>query len=576
MTPTIRRAGADPAGWVLCGGCDAPVYHRKWEREARVCADCGAHGRLSARARLEALFDPGSAVPIKEHVPTEDVLDFVDRRPYAERLREARARTGMDEAVLCARGTVEGCPVVAAVMDFAFMGGSLGGAVGELVTRAAETAAAERAPFLLVTASGGARMQEGLVSLMQMAKTSAAMARLDEAGVLTVCLLTDPTFGGVAASFATLADVIIAEPGARMGFAGRRVIEQTVRQRLPEHFQTAEFLLERGFIDLIVPRREQRGVLAKLLRVGARAKPDTFGGEPAPVPALPRSGGVVRDPGLLTEPDPWDLVRAARALDRPTALEYIAAVFTDFLELHGDRCSGDCPAIVAGTAWLNGRPVAVVATQKGHDPAELSARNFGMATPPGYRKAQRVMRLAAKLGLPVLTLVDTAGAHPGAQAEEQGQALVIAETIRSLTTLAVPVVAVLTGEGGSGGALALATADRVLSLSGSVYSVISPEGCAAILWQDPAAAPAAARSLGITPRSLLASGVVDGVVPEPPGGAAADPLLTADRIRWALGEALGELDPLTGEELVRGRHDRFRRFGAPSEPPVTALGEVVR
>ena len=469
--------------------------------------------------------------------------------------------------------------MVAAVMDFAFLGGSLGCAVGELITRVAETALAERIPLLLVTASGGARMQEGAHSLMQMAKTSAAMARLDEAGVLSVCLLTDPTYGGVAASFASLADVIIAEPGARMGFAGRRVIEQTIRQRLPESFQTAEFLFERGFVDIIVPRAEQRALLAGLLGLGARPVPERTTSAPRPAaaagPRPVRQDGdpVIRDAAQLEEPDPWELVRRARSLDRPTTLDYCASVFTGFRELHGDRTGGDCTAIVAGTARLDGRPVVVVGTQKGHRPDELARRDFGMATPAGYRKVRRVTGLAAKLGLPVITLVDTPGAHPGAAAEEQGQAVVIAETIRHMTALPVPVVAVLTGEGGSGGALALATADRVLALAGSTYSVISPEGCAAILWQDPAAAPVAARTLGLTPASLLRHGILDGVIPEPPGGAGADPAATAERLRAALVATLDELAPLSGTALVADRRARFRRFGA-SETTVPGEGMV--
>jgi acetyl-CoA carboxylase carboxyl transferase subunit beta len=489
---------------------------------------------------------------------TEDVLNFVDTKPYPTRLAEARKQTGLDEAAVCARGTIHGNAVIAAVLDFRFLGGSLGAAVGELVTLSAETALAERTPLLIVSASGGARMQEGTISLMQMAKTSAALAQLDEAGILTISLITDPTFGGVAASFATLTDVVIAEPGARLGFAGRRVIEQTIRQVLPPDFQTAEFLMERGFIDMVVARQQLRKQLAKLLRVGNfrfRAAADEAQLDPA------RQEWMVRDPRLLPQHDPWDIVRKARALDRPTALDYASLVFTDFQELHGDRVSGDCVALVAGTAWLGTRPVVVIGHQKGHTPAELAQRNFGMPMPPGYRKAARIMRLAAKLALPVITLVDTPGAYPGAKAEEQGQSIAIAESIQLMTSLPVPIIAVITGEGGSGGALALAAANRVLMFANSIYSVISPEGCAAILWQDQAAAPQAAQALGIDARSQLSLGVVDGVLPEPEGGTGADSLLSADHLRAALVSSLAELAPLTARELVSDRRKRFRRFG---------------
>jgi acetyl-CoA carboxylase carboxyl transferase subunit beta len=392
---------------------------------------------------------------------------------------------------------------------------------------------------------------------MQMAKTSIAWAKLDEAGLLTISLITDPTYGGVAASFATLSDVIIAETGARLGFAGRRVIEQTIRQRLPREFQTVEFLYERGFVDLVVPRQSLRAALAKLLRVGSRQTARA-------VPSC--ADPVVRDPGLLVEPEPWQQVRRARELNRPTTLDYLNLAFDGFVELHGDRVSGECPAMVAGLARLGGMPVAVIGQQKGHTPAELSERNFGMPGPDGYRKAARVMRLAAKLGMPVVTLVDTPGAYPGEQAEEQGQAFAIAENLRLMASLPVPVVTVVTGEGGSGGALGIAVANRVLIWEHAVYSVISPEGCAAILWKDPTFGPMAAAALGLTARDLLRLGIVDGVLPEPAAGLGADPVRAADELRAALLASLAGLSTMDATQLVAHRRERFDRFGRPTMP----------
>jgi acetyl-CoA carboxylase carboxyl transferase beta subunit/acetyl-CoA carboxylase carboxyl transferase alpha subunit len=551
----VPAAKPDPTGadrWMLCPRCRSVVYTRRLIRAAHVCPECGRHQPIGAPERLRLLLDPGSVTPLDLPVRDADPLAFVDTKPYPQRIREARARTGLAEAVVCARGTIDGNPVVVAAMDFRFLGGSLGGAVGELITVAAETALADRTPLLIITASGGARMQEGVISLMQMAKTSQALGQLDEAGVLTISLVTDPTFGGVAASFATLCDVIVAEPGARLGFAGPRVIEQTIRQALPAGFQTAEFLLKQGFIDVIRPRTALRPTLARLLAAaGAR---DAANGSAVVDP-------VVRDPGLLPERDPWDVVRLARRIDRPTTMDYLGLMLEEFEELHGDRLSGDCPAIVAGIGRMAGGPVVVVGHQKGHTAAELSARNFGMATPAGYRKAARLLRLAAKLGLPVVTLIDTPGAYPGIEAEERGQAVAIAENLRLLAGLPVPVVAVVTGEGGSGGALALAVADEVLICANGVYSVISPEGCAAILWKDPAAAPAAATALRVDARSLLQLGVVDGVVPEPEGGAGADPPRAATLLRQALLVRLGALAAREPVDLVTGRRARFRRPG---------------
>ncbi|WP_214410566.1 acetyl-CoA carboxylase, carboxyltransferase subunit beta [Sphaerisporangium fuscum] len=545
------------ADWLICSGCRSLVYRRRFADELHVCPSCGHHDRLSAPDRLAMLLDAGSWRLLESRpAPVFDPLGFADSRPYPERIREAREATGLEEAVLCARGAIQGQPVVAAVMDFRFLGGSLGSATGELITRAAETALAERVPLLLVTASGGARMQEGLFSLMQMAKTSQALAELDEAGILTLTLITDPTYGGVAASFTTLTDIMIAEPGARMGFAGRRVIEQTIGQTLPADFQTAEFLLAHGLIDGIQPRRQQRATLGRLLSLGA----------PRP-PAPPADDeAVVRDPGLLQPREAWAAVRLARELGRPTTLDYAGYMLDGFVELHGDRMSADCPAIVGGVGWLDGMPVMLIGHQKGHGTHELIARNFGRATPEGHRKVARLMRTAAKLGIPIVTLIDTQGAEPGLIAEEHGQAIAIAENLRQMSGLKVPMVAVVTGEGGSGGALALGVADRVLACENAVYSIISPEGCASILWRDAAEAPRAAAALRLDARELLRLGLIDGVVPEPAGGAHTEPARAAAHLRAAIRSALAELVPLDGATLVRDRRARFRRHGAQACP----------
>lgn len=547
----LETATAAGTSWMLCPGCAAMIYVKRYERADRVCPECDNHGMLTADQRIELLVDSDSATPVEYAETLADPLGFSDSRPYPERLEQARARTGMSDAVRCVRGTLGGTPVVLAVMDFRFLGGSLGSAVGEAVTTAAEVALAERRPLILVTASGGARMQEGIVALMQMAKTSRALQRLDEAGVLTVSVISDPTYGGVAASFATSTDVIVAEPGARLGFAGPRVIRQTIGQTLPPGFQTAEFLLEHGIVDMICHRSALRDRLIRLVAMTVRsARAYTNDG-----------GAVITDPAALPVVDSWERVRAARKLGRPTTLDHLAGAFEEFVELHGDRMSADCPAMVAGLARLDGVPVVVLGTQKGHTAAELLHRNYGMPTPAGYRKAARVLRLAAKLGLPVVTLVDTAGAYPGITAEEQGQAVAIAENLKLLAGLPVPVVAVITGEGGSGGALALAVADRVLVCENAVYSVISAEGCASILWQDGAAAPRAARALRVDSAALLELGIADAVIPEPEGGADQHPAAATELLRRALRQAVHELRAWSATDLIAHRHTRFRAFG---------------
>ncbi len=271
---------------------------------------------------------------------------------------------------------------------------------------------------------------------------------------------------------------------------------------------------------------------------------------------------MLRDPEEVPDRDAWEAVRLARHPRRPTAADYAGHLLEDFQELHGDRLAADCPALIGGPGRLDGRPVMLIGHDKGGpDLAERKRHHFGMATPAGYRKSARLMRTAAKLGLPVITLIDTPGANPGPDAEIGGQALAIAENLRMMSRLPVPVVAVITGEGGSGGALALAVADRVLVSVNGVYSVISPEGCAAILWKDPGAAPTAAAALRLHARDLLRLGIVDGVVPEPGEGAHEDHAAAAALLGGALTATLDALLPWEPGRLLRERRERFHRFG---------------
>jgi acetyl-CoA carboxylase carboxyl transferase subunit beta len=566
-----ERPEARHRDWVRCPQCGDLIYLPRFLRNLRVCPGCGRHERVTAPDRIEQLLDADSARPVQHGPTVVDPLGFVDRLPYAERLRDTRRRTGLDEAVICVQGEIEGEPVVLVVMDFGFLGGSLGCDVGERIAAAARVARLTGTPLVMVTASGGARMQEGPLALMQMVKTTQAVDELGQAGLLTVTVVTDPTYGGVAASFATQADVILAEPGAHLGFAGPRVIAQTIGGQLPPNFQTAEFLHERGLIDAVIPRHALRATLAQLL-AAVRSDPAPVplpapGSGPAPdsAPAAgsgPAPAEVIDDPGRLIARDPWEVVRTARRTDRPTTLDYARLMLDGFWELHGDRYGADSGAIVGGVGRLGGRPVMLIGHQKAHSMQELVARNFGMPEPSGYRKAVRLMRLAARLRLPVITLIDTPGAYPGVDAERDGQAWAVADSLRVMSTLPVPVVAVITGEGGSGGALALGVADRVLALESAVYSVISPEGCAAILWRDTAMAGQAARTLQLEPRALLRHGVIDGVVGEPLGGAHRDHASAADRLGGAVLAALATLDPAEPERLLARRRDRFAAYGA--------------
>jgi len=263
-----------PDLWTRCPSCGEMLYNEALEQNLQVCMACGHHLPLGAEARLEALCDPGSLVHHDTELVAVDALGFVDSKPYAKRIEQTRAKAGRNDAFVSVSATLDGLPVEVGCFDFRFMGGSMGSVVGECITRLYERATERRVPAIVISASGGARMQEGVLSLMQMAKTCAALARLqDEAGMPYVSILTHPTTGGVAASFAMLGDLIVAEPGALIGFAGPRVIQQTIGQELPEGFQTSEYLLEHGLIDAIVERTELRRVLSRVLRQMLRLPP---------------------------------------------------------------------------------------------------------------------------------------------------------------------------------------------------------------------------------------------------------------------------------------------------------------
>src|SRR5699024_5883331 len=276
----------------------------------------------------------------------------------------------------------------------------------------------QKLPVILFTCSGGARMQEGIVSLMQMAKTSAALKRHSDAGLLSITVLTDPTTGGVTASFAMLGDIILSEPGALIGFAGPRVIEQTIHQKLPEGFQRAEFLLKHGFLDAVVSREKMKETLSQILMLH----------EAKELCPLPEEKKVAKKKAI-TKMSAWDRVLISRMPERPTGLDYMERIFTDFMELHGDRYFGDDHAIVGGIARFHGVPVTVIAQQKGKNTKDNIDRNFGMPSPEGYRKALRLMKQAEKFHRPIICFVDTPGAFCGIEAEERGQGEAIARNL---------------------------------------------------------------------------------------------------------------------------------------------------
>ncbi len=545
--------------YVFCTACKKEVLKSAVITNHYICTECGNYFRVRTKNRIRMVADRGTFTPWFEDVKESNPLAFPD---YEKKLSEVKEKTGLSEGVTIGKASIYEEEVCLGICDARFLMGSMGHVVGEKITAAVERATAERLPVILFCCSGGARMQEGIISLMQMAKTSAALKKHAEAGLLYVSVLTDPTTGGVTASFAMLGDIILAEPGALIGFAGPRVIEQTIGEKLPEGFQSAEFQVKHGMVDAIVERDDLKKTLYQIVLAHKETeKENRFAHFTTPDFTAYQPDEILKERMYQTaEKTVWEKVKAARSMERPSALTYIEYMFDDFLQLHGDRGYRDDPAVVGGIAFLDGQPVTVIGLQKGNDPAECAERNYGMASPEGYRKALRLMKQAQKFNRPVITFINTSGAYPGMEAEARGQGEAIARNLTEMAALKVPVVSILIGEGGSGGALGLAVANEVWMLENATYSILSPEGFASILWKDGKRAQEAAEIMKITAEELLHLHVIEKVIPEYGGAdkttAQAIAMVMKDNIRNFLLQYKGK----TGEEIARERYDRFRVF----------------
>lgn len=534
-----------------CNACKAAIVTEDVKNNYYICPKCHNYFRVHARRRVEMIADEGTFEEWDHGLNAGNPLSFPG---YEEKVKALQEKTNLDEAVMTGKAQINGNEVVLGICDGRFMMASMGWAVGEKIARAVERATEEKLPVIIFACSGGARMQEGIVSLMQMAKTSAVLKKHSDAGLLYISVLTNPTTGGVTASFAMLGDVILAEPNALIGFAGPRVIEQTIGQKLPEGFQKSEFLLEHGFIDRIVEREEMKEVLASILSMH-KIEED---GEDWRQECCQNEGEEKRVPykGLTS----WERVQISRRKDRPVGSDYIHTLFTDFIELHGDRYFKDDKAIIGGIARFHGMPVTVIAQERGTTTKENILRNFGMPSPDGYRKALRLMKQAEKFHRPVICFVDTPGAFCGIEAEERGQGEAIARNIYEMSGLKTPVVSIVIGEGESGGALAIATADEVWMLENSIYSILSPEGFASILWKDSKRAKEAAGVMKLTANHLKSMEIVEQVIPEPDNFTSANLEEVADRLDRSLKKFICEYMKMDKDALVEKRYRRFRRM----------------
>lgn len=523
-----------------------------------ICTVCGSYFRIRTKNRIRMICDKGTFLPWFEEVESANPLNFPG---YEEKLSDVKEKTGLHEGVSVGVGEICGEKVCIGVCDSRFLMGSMGHVVGEKIALAVERATKERLPVILFCCSGGARMQEGIISLMQMAKTSAALKRHSDAGLLYVTVLTDPTTGGVTASFAMLGDIILAEPGALIGFAGPRVIEQTIGQKLPKGFQRAEFQVEHGFADRVVERDELKNVLHQILKSHRiSAENENFSQFTEEIKKFDPSELDKERQAKTALKSAWEKVKEARSINRPSALTYIDFIFDEFIEFHGDRGSGDDKAVVGGIAWLYGQPVTVIGIQKGNDADECAMRNYGMASPEGYRKALRLMKQAEKFHRPVICFINTSGAYPGMEAEEKGQGEAIARNLFEMSALTVPVLSIVIGEGGSGGALGLAVSNEVWMLENSTYSILSPEGFASILWKDGKRAQEAAEVMGITAEDLKRLSVIETIVPEYGSADASTVEDIAGFMKEHMVAFLRKFDGMDGAAIAQDRYERFRKY----------------
>ena len=558
-----------------CNKCGGAIIAEDAIADYYICPKCGGYFRVDAYSRIARVADEGSFEEWDSGLLNGNPMAF---RGYEEKIKTLQEKTGLDEAIVTGEARISGHRVVLGVCDGRFMMASMGEIVGEKVARAVERATKEKLPVILFACSGGARMQEGIVSLMQMAKTSAALKRHSDAGLLYISVLTDPTTGGVTASFAMLGDIILAEPKALIGFAGPRVIEQTIGEKLPKGFQRAEFLLAHGFIDGIVERDQLRDTLDTILclhgGVGVHDETSECGQTDAhDEEEIKKEHALAHESADLgngeDEPestdlrrhiDAWERVQLSRRNDRPVGSDYIHALFTDFVELHGDRCFADDRAVIGGIAMFHGTPVTVIAQAKGSNTKENIDRHFGMPSPEGYRKALRLMQQAEKFHRPVICFVDTPGAFCGLEAEERGQGEAIARSIYEMSALKTPVLSIVIGEGGSGGALAMATADEVWMLENSVYSILSPEGFASILWKDSKRAKEAAAVMRMTAEELKEQGIIELVFAEPEQYTTEHMQDVIEHLDEEMLRFLEQYGAYSVEELTNRRYERFRRI----------------
>ena len=549
-----------------CLYCEEPISDSQSYETSRVCPFCRFHYTITARERIELLADRGSFKETHKYLSSVAPLSFAHRGRYGQLLAQDQNRTGLTEAAVTGRCKIDGEDLMLIVLDFSFMGGTMGSVVGEKVATALESAAKSGIPVVAVVSGGGVRVQEGVLSLMQMAKTVTAANKLRDEGAPFIVVLANPSTGQAYASFANLADVILAEPKSLIGLSPLRTLRETSTIPLPLDAHTAEAHVGHGLLDNVIDREALRTRLSVLLRILQGQKLDRTKEDKERRSELLKAAEVECDPV-----EPWDALSAVRHSERPAAATYFRQMLDPFIELRGDRLNSDDRSVVAGVGYLEGQPVAVIGQQR----RPLVEGERYHVYPDGLRKAQRVISLASRFKLPLITLVDTQGADPGLEAEEQGIGNAIATTLSAMLDVPTPIVSVVIGEGGSEGALALGLADRILMQQYAVYSPISMNHNLAGAFHEPLLDREAADALMLTAHDCVELGIADQIIPEPEGGSHLDPRAAGTMLYVSILRELDKLCKMSQGKLMKRRYGKFRRMGEANQYSQEAMTREV-
>lgn len=450
----------------------------------------------SALQVLTELADNASLTLGEQVCLPDDPLNWKQPRDYSQLLDKSRSRSGLKCGVAWGTATVGGARVVLAANDMGFMAGAIGRSEAATLERCFQTACKKHLPVVWFARGSGVNLYEGTCSLLGMTRVLAARNALAKAGLPLITVAADPLMGG-STMCAAQADILLGLSGARIGFAGAKTVEWYVKTPLPQDFQTTQYALANGQIDAVVEADQLKPTLASLLRtLGASQK--------ASGKQVPRAADTVASA--------WELVQQATADAKPSTRDVIASIAEEFFELRGDRVEGDDPALLGGMACVGGQGVLIIGYDRWRSAEDKVRHNFAMPHPSGYRKAVRLVRLAGRVGLPIVTIIDSPGACPDIKGEAQGLGRVMGEFLCELLSAEVPTVAVFTGEGNSGSAATMAACDHVIMTPASYYTVVSPEGAAAILWKDASQAPAAAEQLRLSPKDNVAFGTADAII----------------------------------------------------------------